>query len=106
MTLLEKQLKFSEMTVQLLQHLLDYGFKFKFGHALRCVDCKTGKANSLHKSQLAIDILLFTADNEWLTETQDYEWLGRYWESLGGSWGGRFKLGDGNHFSLEHNGMK
>ncbi|HBJ0947911.1 TPA: M15 family metallopeptidase, partial [Escherichia coli] len=32
---------------------------------------------------------------------------GEYWESLGGSWGGRFKSRpDGNHFSLEHNGVR
>jgi len=30
--------------------------------------------------------------------------LGLYWESIGGSWGGRF--GDGNHFSLEHEGRR
>ena len=30
--------------------------------------------------------------------------LGEYWESIGGSWGGRFN--DGNHYSLEHNGVK
>jgi hypothetical protein len=27
-----------------------------------------------------------------------------FWESIGGSWGGRFN--DGNHYSLEHRGMK
>lgn len=33
--------------------------------------------------------------------------LGQYWESLGGSWGGRFKSRpDGNHFSLEHDGVR
>ncbi|HAO1973206.1 TPA: M15 family peptidase, partial [Escherichia coli] len=31
---------------------------------------------------------------------------GEYWESIGGTWGGRFSRADGNHFSLEHNGVK
>ncbi|MGO3686517.1 MAG: M15 family metallopeptidase, partial [Proteus vulgaris] len=44
---------------------------------------------------------------KYLTATSDYKELGEYWESLGGSWGGRFKTRpDGNHFSLEHNGVR
>jgi len=30
--------------------------------------------------------------------------LGEYWESIGGSWGGRF--GDGNHYSLKYKGRR
>jgi hypothetical protein len=30
--------------------------------------------------------------------------LGLKWESMGGSWGGRFN--DGNHYSLEHEGRR
>jgi hypothetical protein len=32
----------------------------------------------------------------------DYEALGKYWESLGGTWGGRFALRDCVHFEWPH----
>jgi hypothetical protein len=51
---------------------------------------------SFHYMRLAIDLNLFWKGT-YLTETADYEVLGEYWESLGGTWGGRFD--DGNHFS-------
>jgi len=59
--------------------------------------------NSLHYVKLAQDLSLFH-DGVYLTSSNAYEELGKYWESLGGAWGGRF--GDGNHFSLEHEGKK
>ncbi len=63
----------------------------------------SGIKNSLHELKLALDLLLFK-DGVYLTATKDYEPLGLHWEALGGTWGGRF--GDGNHFSLEHNGVR
>lgn len=59
--------------------------------------------NSLHYIGLAIDLNLFK-NGEYLKDTNDHKELGEFWESLGGSWGGRFN--DGNHYSLEHNGRK
>jgi len=58
---------------------------------------------SLHYVKLAQDLNLFH-DGVYLTSSSGYEELGKYWESLGGSWGGRFN--DGNHFSLAHDGKK
>ncbi|MBF0100732.1 MAG: M15 family metallopeptidase [Desulfobacterales bacterium] len=103
MTLGEKQRKFVKMVGQLILFAYNQGYELSFGHALRCQDCVTGKSNSLHKSKLAIDLNLFK-DEKLLTQTADHTFLGEYWESIGGTWGGRF--GDGNHYSLEHNGMK
>lgn len=64
-----------------------------------------GIANSLHLIPLAADFVLYI-DGVYKTETSDYKALGMYWESLSplARWGGHFK--DGNHFSLEHNGVK
>ena len=59
--------------------------------------------NSLHYIRLAIDLNLFEA-GKYLRSSKDHAVLGLYWESLGGSWGGRF--GDGNHYSLEHKGVR
>lgn len=66
----------------------------------------SGIANSLHCQRLAVDFNLFI-NGEYQTRTEAYRELGEYWESLGGAWGGRFKnRPDGNHFSLEHDGVR
>lgn len=64
-----------------------------------------GIRNSLHQLGVAGDLLLFK-DGKYLTKSEDYRALGEWWESLGEDhrWGGRFD--DGDHFSIEHNGVK
>lgn len=64
----------------------------------------SGIRTSLHGDRLAIDLQLFDVLGNYQTEAKAYEPLGRYWESLGGAWGGRF--GDANHFSLEFGGRR
>lgn len=54
------------------------------------------KKGSWHEKGLAIDLNLFK-DGKYLTSTESHRELGELWESLGGTWGGRFK--DGNHYS-------
>lgn len=81
------------------------GYELSFGHALRCPDCKVGSKHSLHRSRLAVDFNLFK-NGKYLEDTESYRPLGEYWESLGGSWGGRFSSPDGCHFSLEHLGYR
>ncbi len=49
--------------------------------------------------RLAIDLNLFR-DGRYLETTEDHAPLGLFWESLGGTWGGRFRDPDGNHYSL------
>ena len=111
MTLREKQSKFVKMLADLLHFAHTRGYEFTLGDAYRDprvhgevgVKSSYSAANSVHKLRLAIDLNLFK-DGKFLTTTKDHEPLGLYWESLGGSWGGRFE--DGNHYSLEHNGWK
>ncbi len=113
MKLGKKQELFSEMHMKLLTflHENDYGVRQK--HLFRCKDCKVGKKRSLHKSSLAIDIVL-TKKGKLFTKTKSYILAGEYWESIGGSWGGRFGESpkgagngkDGGHFSLSHQGRR
>lgn len=63
----------------------------------------SGIRGSLHGQRLAVDVNLFLG-GVFQTTTEAYRPLGEQWESIGGTWGGRF--GDGNHFSLEHMGFK
>ena len=53
---------------------------------------------SFHFSGRAKDINLFK-DGKYLRKSEDHLPWGLYWESLGGSWGGRFRKKDGNHYS-------
>jgi len=62
-----------------------------------------GIVHSIHQDQLAVDFNLFK-DGKYLDKTIDHKPLGEFWESIGGTWGGRF--GDGNHYSIEHEGRK
>jgi len=96
----DKQHEHVYMTALLILYAYKLGFKMSWGDAL----AKTGhKMHSNHYIGLAVDLNLFK-DGQYLTETEAHQKLGEFWESIGGSWGGRF--GDGNHYSLEHLGRK
>lgn len=110
-TLGQKQRRFMRMLPMLLNHAHQLGYELSLGDGYR--DPRVfghlgerkgyGESNSCHKMRLAIDLNLFK-DGVYLTSTADHEPLGEFWESMGGTWGGRFH--DGNHYSLEHNGSK
>lgn len=100
MSLREKQSAFVRMIGQLIFWAYDNGYELTFGDAY----AHDGHMpNSLHYIRLAVDLNLFVK-GEYKTDTESYRPLGEYWESIGGTWGGRF--GDGNHLSLEHEGRK
>ncbi|EHZ6871922.1 MULTISPECIES: M15 family metallopeptidase [Providencia] len=110
MTLSEKQALFTVMIAKLIFFADEHGYRLTFGEAYRtpeqaAANAKSGKGikNSLHTQRLAVDFNLFK-NGVWLTKSTDHQPLGEYWESIGGTWGGRFN--DGNHYSLEHNGVK
>lgn len=110
-TLSQKQRRFSVMVAGLMAYAFSIGYEITFGDAFRDprvhgdigVKLGYGHPKSCHKLRLAIDLNLWK-DGAYLTKTEDYKVLGEYWEKQGGTWGGRFE--DGNHFSLEHQGMK
>ena len=103
MSLRNKQSKFTLMIAQLIYWAHAHGYELTFGDCYRDDRCAYGLDNSLHKYRLAVDLNLFK-DGRYLTKTSEHLPLGEYWESIGGTWGGRFE--DGNHYSLEHNGIK
>jgi hypothetical protein len=107
----QKQSRFVFMIAGLIEYAYSLGYELSFGDAYRDprvhgesgVKMAYGHAKSCHKLRLAVDFNLFLG-GKWLNKTSDYEPLGLWWESIGGTWGGRFA--DGNHFSLEHEGQK
>ncbi|EOK1817969.1 M15 family metallopeptidase [Escherichia coli] len=112
MKLSEKQQLFAVMIADLIHWAQEHGYRLTFGEAYRtpeqaALNAKSGKGirNSLHTLRLAVDFNLFI-NGKYQADTDAYRPLGEYWESIGGAWGGRFSRADGNHFSLEHNGVK
>ncbi|EIS2541871.1 M15 family metallopeptidase [Escherichia coli] len=112
MKLSEKQQLFAVMIADLIHWAQEHGYRLTFGEAYRtpeqaALNAKSGKGirNSLHTLRLAVDFNLFI-NGEYQADTDAYRPLGEYWESIGGTWGGRFSRADSNHFSLEHNGVK
>lgn len=110
-TLGQKQRRFTKMVAKLIDFAYANGYELTFGDAYRDprlhgdmgVKKGYGHSKSNHKIRLAIDFNLFK-DGKFLTSSEDHKPLGEFWESIGGTWGGRFN--DGNHYSLEHNGTK
>jgi hypothetical protein len=109
-SLREKQSRFAGMVAKLILQAESMGYAVTLGEAWRSpfeahrlASLGAGIKNSLHCDRLAIDLQLFR-DGEWLHRNGDYAAVGECWASMGGAWGGRF--GDGNHFSLAHEGRK
>lgn len=116
MNLRDKQIHFAWAVSYLIQRAFNMGYEPVLGETYRHPKtaeymASTGKGikNSLHTKCLAIDLNLFL-DGEYLTLTESYTALGEWWEEFGNAhnldlrWGGRFD--DGNHFSLEHEGIQ
>lgn len=108
---------YQKLFTHLLPVLLDYahvkGYEITLGDAYRDPrvfgnigeDRGYGNTRSCHKLRLAIDLNLW-GEGKYLTKTEEYKEIGEFWESIHPlcRWGGRFN--DGNHFSIEYQGMK
>ena len=110
MTLGEAQRKFTRMLADLIIWAYEHDYGITLGEAYRPPELAAtyakrgiGIANSLHTQRLAIDLNLFKGETL-LSTTEDHKPLGLFWESIGGTWGGRFN--DGNHYSLAYGGRK
>ena len=93
MSLRNQQSVFVRKVADLITYAYSLGYELTFGDAWAHDGHKEG---SFHYKRLAIDLNLFK-DGKYLPSTKDHQTLGEYWESMGGTWGGRFR--DGNHYS-------
>ena len=94
MTLRQQQSKFASMVALLIQFAYEQGYEITYGDAWAHDGHIKG---SFHYKRLAIDLNLFR-NGRYLSSTESHRPLGEFWESIGGSWGGRWN--DGNHYSL------
>lgn len=120
MRLGEKQRLFAILFAEFIVWCYDNDYEITFGEAFRPdwvaeIYAKQGKGirNTLHTSRLAVDINLFIK-GAYQTNSEVYRPLGEKWKSMHplNRWGGDFKNAqgeprpDGNHFSMEHEGVK
>ena len=89
----DKQFEFARKVPLLILYAYELGYTITLGDAAAWTGHREG---SFHYKRLAIDLNLFR-DGKYLTQTEDHQPLGEFWESIGGTWGGRW--GDGNHYS-------
>lgn len=112
-TLGQKQRRFTLMVSRLIQYLYSAGYEATLGDAYRDprlhgalgVKMGYGHPKSAHKQRLAVDLNLFK-DGVFQETTEAHKPIGEWWElqSPDARWGGRFN--DGNHYSLEVDGVK
>lgn len=121
LTLGQKQRLFMRLLPRLIDKAHSLGFEVGGAELLRTeaqarlnAAAGSGIVNSLHRLGLAIDLNLFRdedgdGDLDYLTDTASHAQLGAYWKTLSGPdwtccWGGDW--GDGNHYSIGHNGVR
>jgi hypothetical protein len=114
-SLAEKRCRFTALIGKLIEHANALGFGVALDQVKRTqaeADANAvsgaGITHSLHLLGLAADINLYRGAL-YLPSSADHLPLGTFWESLApdACWGGRFhERPDGNHYSLEHNGVK
>ena len=116
----ERQELFMELMPRLLAWGYARGYRMRGGELWRPPEMVaiyaargSGSANSLHPLRLAIDINLFL-NGTFLETSESHRPLGDFWKSLHPlcRWGGDFRRADGtpkpdgNHYSIEHNGVR
>ena len=96
--LFDRQVRFTQILGRLLLYAETKGYQVTVGDA----HATNGHIeSSRHYCRLAIDLNLFR-DGRYLDTTESHSELGKFWEAIGGTWGG--KWGDGNHYQLDYKG--
>ena len=112
-SLRQKQSRFARDMALLVLYIEARGYSCTFGECYRppreaAANAATGAgiANSLHTQRLAVDLNLFSPEGKFLEDSLEHLPFGEFWESIGAdhAWGGRFKVKDGNHYSLTPDG--
>lgn len=113
MSLLDTQMAFVRLIPRLIDKAFEMGYGVTLGDAYRDprvhgalgVKVGYGHPKSAHKNRLAIDLNLFK-NGKFLSSTEDHRKLGEWWEQQHplARWGGRFD--DGNHYSIEYQGVR
>ena len=106
--LVDQQAKFLLAACKLIEFATAQGYTVTGGELERTAEqaklyAAQGKGivNSMHCARRAIDLNFYAPDGALKADKVSLEPIGKYWESLGGTWGGRFtKLDDSRHFEM------
>ena len=106
--LVNQQAHFLLSACKLIQYATAQGWTVTGGELERtseqaAIYAKSGNGiiNSLHCARRAIDLNLYDSNGVLKADRNSLEQIGKYWESLGGTWGGRFtKIDDSRHFEM------
>lgn len=114
MKLSEKRILFSQLISKLVLWAAENGYDLAYDQVKRSqaeatANAASGKgiSNSLHLVGLAADLNLYI-NGVYQETTEAHKAIGEKWKSMHplARWGGDFTRKDGNHYSLEHNGVK
>lgn len=114
MKLSEKRILFSQLISKLVLWAAENGYDLAYDQVKRSqaeasANAASGKgiSNSLHLVGLAADLNLYV-NGIYQETTEAHKAIGEKWKSMHplARWGGDFTRKDGNHYSLEHNGVK
>lgn len=109
MGLRDRQSEFAQAAALLIQKADELGYEVTLGDAFRDsrvhgdfgIKKAYGRASSVHKLRMAIDLNLFI-DGEYITDDRGHKELGKWWKKTfkdcDAVWGGDF--GDPNHYSF------
>ena len=105
--LVDKQFEFLKKMMFVIEFAIDMGYTVTFGEAYRTKEQATwyferglGILSSLHCSRRALDLNFFRG-GKLVNDKVTLEFVGKYAEELGLTWGGRFKkYDDSGHFEL------
>jgi len=99
MTLREKRVLFTKNICKLIEFIFEQGYEVALGP-----DGMEHSKHGLHYVGLAKDLNIYK-DGVYLVASEQYHFAGNYWKGLhkDNRWGGDFP-GDGNHFSMTHEG--
>lgn len=112
MTLRQKRCLFTELAARLIIEARRLGYECAMNEVLRSpakakenAAAGVGIVHSNHLVGLAVDLNLYL-EGRYLTKSEDHLKLGLWWEKQHplARWGGRWN--DGNHYSLEHDGVR
>jgi hypothetical protein len=109
MNLGQKQRLFVRLVASWTLDVYASGYELTYGEAWRSPEeaARHGFPNSNHTRRLAVDFNLFR-NGVYMKDTEDWKMVGEMWERQHElcRWGGRFSKPDGNHISLEHEGVR
>lgn len=110
MDLLDRQQIFAKNVSALIIFIFSRNFACTLGEAYRSKEqadiyAAAGKGikDSLHCKRLAIDLNIFSAADQYLPNSREYQVFGSFWKGLhpDNRWGGDFIHNpDGNHFEM------